>query len=92
MGRDLRAGRGVTVAAPAAAPAIGTVLCRLDDIADPGGREFSFGRPPHMFEMFVVRQGERAFGYVNDCPHTHSPLNWLADRLDRKSTRLNSSH
>ena len=70
-------------------PAVGTVLCRLDDIADPGGREFSFGQPPHAFEMFVVRQGERAFGYVNDCPHTHSPLNWLADRfLDPSGTLI----
>ncbi len=60
-------------------PAPGTVLCRLDEIRDPGGREFSFGTPPHVFEMFVMRKGDAAFSYVNDCPHTSSPLNWQPD-------------
>jgi nitrite reductase/ring-hydroxylating ferredoxin subunit len=29
--------------------------------------------------MFVMRKGDAAYGYVNDCPHTRSPLNWQPD-------------
>ena len=31
--------------------------------------------------MFLVRRGPDVFAYRNDCPHTHSPLNWMADRF-----------
>lgn len=70
-------------------PPPGTVLCRVDELGDPGAREFTFGREPHPFEMFVVRRGGEVFAYVNDCPHTHSPLNWMGDRfLDVTRTRI----
>ena len=58
-------------------PSGGTFLCRLEEIANPGGREFTFGKGPAPFEMFVVRKGGRAFGYFNVCPHAGSPLNWV---------------
>ncbi len=57
-------------------PSAGTLLCRLDEIPDPGGREFTFGDGPTPFEMFVMRKGGLAFGYFNVCPHAGSPLNW----------------
>jgi nitrite reductase/ring-hydroxylating ferredoxin subunit len=57
-------------------PDAGVFLCRLEDIPNPGGREFVFGDPPTPFEMFVVRKGSEVWGYFNSCPHTGSPLNW----------------
>lgn len=62
-------------------PPPGTVLCRLAELDDPAGREFSFGRGPDALVMFVVRTGGAVFGYVNACPHTGGPLNWLGDRF-----------
>ena len=88
MGRYPHDGRPVVVAAPP----VGTVLCRLADITDPGGRGFSFGQPPQQVSLFVVRQGERAFAYVNDCPHARSPLDWVPDQfLDPTRTYIQCS-
>ncbi len=63
------------------APRPGTVLCRLDDLPDPGARGFTFGEGRLAFEMFVVRRGDRAWGYVNDCPHAHTTLEFMPDRF-----------
>jgi len=57
-----------------AAPPTGTRLCALAEIADPGARAFSFRRGEALFAGFVVRQGERALGYVDSCPHAGWPL------------------
>lgn len=60
---------------PETAPAPGTVLCRLDEIEEPGSRGFVFGEGEAAFAMFVVRSDGRLFGYVNRCPHANLPLN-----------------
>jgi len=58
-----------------------TVLCRLDELDDPGscGMTVTHGGQPH--DVFVVRQGEQVFGYLNSCPHTGGPLDWLPDQF-----------
>ena len=33
------------------------------------------GGQPH--DVFVVRQGAQVFGYLNSCPHTGGPLDWV---------------
>jgi nitrite reductase/ring-hydroxylating ferredoxin subunit len=49
------------------------VLCRLADIPDPGSRGFEVeGRA-----TFLVRRGDVIAGYVNSCPHTGGPLDWV---------------
>jgi len=50
-----------------------TVLCRLDELADPGARGFRVGaRAP----MFVIRKGGAVYGYENRCPHQGTTLDW----------------
>ncbi len=60
----------------AAAPAAGTTLCRVDDIAVGGAKVFTFRAGTDLFEMFILRRNDGLFTYVNDCPHARSPLDW----------------
>lgn len=50
------------------------MLCRLDEIADPGSRGFPFLAGDMLFLGFVVRRGGTLVGYVDSCPHTGQPL------------------
>ena len=52
---------------------------RLDDIDDPGCREFAIGDGDWPFKGFVVRQGDEVFAYQNYCVHVGHPLNWSPD-------------
>ena len=54
----------------------GTSLCLLTDLPDPGSRGFRVGRRPR---IFIVRVGDKIFGYVNVCPHQGTPLDWKPD-------------
>ncbi len=63
------------------APASGTILSPLSAIPDGEGKEFVFGGGKAPFRMFVVRLGERAWGYVNVCPHFSLPLNYRPDEF-----------
>ena len=71
------------------APAAGTELCRVDDIAEGAAKVFSFGDGKELFEMFVLRRPDGLFSYVNDCPHARSPLDWRpGEFLTRDKTLL----
>jgi nitrite reductase/ring-hydroxylating ferredoxin subunit len=63
-----------------ARPPAGVVLCRLDEIADPGAKGFRFREGEAEFAGFVVRRGGRTLGYVDSCPHAGSPLALIGDR------------
>lgn len=66
-----------------------TVLCRLDEIADPGGKGFSLGDGPARVDIFVVRRAGAVHGYVNRCPHAGTPLDWQPDQfLDQSKTLI----
>lgn len=72
-----------------ARPAAGLDLCRLDEIADPGGKGFDFREGEAIFMGFVVRQGKSAVGYVDSCPHAGWPLAAAPDRyLTRDGRRI----
>ena len=67
----------------------GDVLCRIDDLENPGSRGFIMLRDGEEEEIFVVRDGDEAFAYVNVCPHRFLPLNWKPDIfLNFQKTRI----
>jgi len=67
----------------------GDVLCRLDELDNPGSRGFVMLRDGEEEEIFVIRDGDEAFGYVNVCPHRFLPLNWKPDVfLNFQKTRI----
>lgn len=54
------------------------VFCRLDDIPDGEGRGFEVEGGE---DIFVVRRGDKAYGYLNVCPHASSPLDWVENQF-----------
>jgi nitrite reductase/ring-hydroxylating ferredoxin subunit len=67
---------------------------RLDELDDPGCREFRIGEGDWPFKGFVVRQSGNAYAYQNYCMHVGHPLNWAPDSFltkDRTSI-ICSSH
>ena len=61
----------------------GVKLGPLDQIADPGARNYVLQIGDKRFHGFVVRRGGAAFGYVDRCPHAGLPL---AQALDQYLT------
>jgi len=53
-----------------------TVLCRFDDLQDPGSRGVTLQQGDRLLDVIVVRKGRGVYAYVNSCPHTGSPLEW----------------
>jgi nitrite reductase/ring-hydroxylating ferredoxin subunit len=83
------------------APRRGTELCKLDEIEPDAAKELVIadgdGRGADAvwpFRMFIVRRGERVWGYVNTCPHQHIPLNYFPDRFvsEDKQSILCANH
>lgn len=60
-------------------------LCRLQDIPDGEGRGFEVEGGE---DIFVVRRGDTAYGYINVCPHAASPLDWVENQF----MNLDKSH
>jgi nitrite reductase/ring-hydroxylating ferredoxin subunit len=56
-------------------------LCRLDDLEDPGSLGFSVSTSGGLMEILVVRKGNQVYGYLNNCPHTGGPLDWITGRF-----------
>jgi nitrite reductase/ring-hydroxylating ferredoxin subunit len=64
-----------------AAPAPGTPVCALADIAEGSGRMFAFAGGDQEFRLLVLRSGASCLGYVNRCPHFGVPLAARDDQL-----------
>ena len=56
------------------------LLCRVEDIPDPGAKGFP-PAPGGFTGLFAVRQGADIRVYVNACPHIGISLHWLPDRF-----------
>ena len=63
-----------------AAPAPGTLLCRVEDIPDPGSKGFGFWTGEIMFRGFVVKKDGELQGWRDRCPHVGTPLTFGDDR------------
>ncbi|MDH3872219.1 MAG: Rieske (2Fe-2S) protein [Gammaproteobacteria bacterium] len=61
--------------------ASGTVVCRLEELQDPGSRGVTVQQGGHLYDVLVVRRGRQVFCYLNSCPHTGSPLDWMPDQF-----------
>jgi nitrite reductase/ring-hydroxylating ferredoxin subunit len=70
------------------------VVGPLEEIDDPGCREFEIGDGDWPFRGFVVRQGNDVFAYQNYCVHAGHPLNWKPDEFltKDKSALMCASH
>jgi nitrite reductase/ring-hydroxylating ferredoxin subunit len=55
------------------------VVCKFDELTDPGSKEFRIGDGDWPFKGFVVRKGDEIFAYQNYCMHVGHPLNWQPD-------------
>jgi nitrite reductase/ring-hydroxylating ferredoxin subunit len=64
------------------------VICRLDDLPDPGARAFTAGSGEWPLQGFVVRRGQSAYAYLNRCPHRGHALNWHPERFLTPDGRL----
>jgi nitrite reductase/ring-hydroxylating ferredoxin subunit len=54
-------------------------ICHLQDIADPGAKGFELPTHDGTLAFFVVRQHNRVYGYLNQCPHVGVNLEWRPD-------------
>ena len=57
-------------------PKAGTRLCALSDIPDQSGYEVAFGDGDENFRILILREGEKFWTYLNQCPHFSLPLNF----------------
>ena len=74
--------------AAAAAPG-GTVLCRLDDVADGGSSGFAVHRRGELLRFMILRRNDHVFVYANRCPHKGLPLDFTPGRfLDHSKTHI----
>ena len=67
---------------------------RLDELGNPGCREFSIGDGDWPFRGFVVRKGNDVYAYQNFCVHVGHPLIWSPDEFLTKdrSALICASH
>jgi nitrite reductase/ring-hydroxylating ferredoxin subunit len=62
-------------------------LCVFAELQDPGSKGITIECDARSFDLFVVRQGGEVRAYLNSCPHTGGPLDWVPDQflsIDRR--------
>ncbi len=56
-------------------------ILRLKDLPDPGSARLSFAGDNYGHGACVVRRGDEVFAYLNRCPHTGGPMDWVEGRF-----------
>lgn len=57
------------------------LLARLCEVGEPGSKGFSLATRDDRLEGLVVQKDGQVFAYVNRCPHTGAPLDWMPDQF-----------
>lgn len=55
------------------------ILGSLEEIPDGAAKGYAVGWGPEGRDVLVVRRGSAVYGYVNECPHAGTPLDWVPD-------------
>ncbi len=58
-----------------ATPPAGTLLARLDELPDHGGKELIFQEGRFRTSIFIQKTGDNVSVFLNFCPHAGTPLN-----------------
>ena len=57
------------------------LLCCMDELTDPGSKGSKLVLGDVVHTVFVVRRNDSVYGYMNSCPHTGGPLDWMPDQF-----------
>lgn len=57
------------------------ILCKEAEILEGQTKEFCIDAGTQTWEIFIAKKNGKLFGYLNSCPHTGAPLNWLPDQF-----------
>lgn len=72
-----------------AGPPAGTLIARLDDLPDHGGKDVIFTEGTARLQVIVQRLDDDVVVFENRCPHAGTPLNMFNDKfLDITGKRL----
>ena len=63
------------------APAAGSVLCKLSEIPEQGGKEVVLGEGDYAFRIVLLRFAGGVRAFRNRCAHVHIPLNYGPDEF-----------
>lgn len=64
-----------------ATPPAGTLLVRLEDLPDHGGKELIFTEGRFRTSIFIQKTAESVSVFLNFCPHAGTPLNMFDDKF-----------
>lgn len=64
-----------------ATPPPGTLLARLDDLPDHGGKELIFSEGRFRTSIFIQKTKDGVGVYLNFCPHAGTPLNLFDEKF-----------
>jgi len=62
-------------------------ICDVSELPGDGSRGFSVTTAAGIRDLFLVNRCGEVRGYLNQCPHTGGPLDWVPDQfldLDRR--------
>lgn len=51
-------------------------LCHIDDLDNLSSKSFSIKLKRKTTDIFIVKKDDKAFAYINVCPHAGAPLEW----------------
>lgn len=57
------------------------LLARLNEVGEPGSKGFSLTLQGASLDGLVVQKDGQVFAYLNSCPHTGAPLDWMPDQF-----------